>query len=261
MINVSINDNGEINISQETPGERIYMGEHYARMEREEAAASRQTSDDEDRAHWFKEGWNSAIRESQLQYTAGRIEDFWNEMGVSEDPHHNEPEGTGEETDVWPPRELTDDELIAQGHYSEEEIYGVGGKSNQPLVRPVADSGEPEKETDETAFRGLDGVWTISDDELQNRLDTEFQRGLAYVSPTVPRRVSDQELAAIREEGYGQGVADSGAAKQEPRTIKFSALRGIADRVASQPRPDGENANLDDLLREVAVELGYEVTR
>ena len=36
MITLSISPDGDITISQETPGERIYMGEHYARMDREQ---------------------------------------------------------------------------------------------------------------------------------------------------------------------------------------------------------------------------------
>lgn len=251
MITLSISPDGDITISQETPGERIYMGEHYARMEREERGelVSQETLNDDERAAMFKQGWDSAIRESQLQYVNGRIEEFWNEMGVktsSEDPHHDEPEGTGEQPDWGSAQDAWD---------------GL----DQPLIRPAVDSGEPEKEADETAFRGLDGVWTISDDELQSRLDAEFERGLNYSSPTVPPRYSAEQIAELRNEGYALGIAlgiaDSGEPKQEPRTIKFSALRVIADRVASQPRSDGERASVDDLLREVAGELGYEVTR
>ena len=253
MINVSISPDGEIVISQETPGERIYMGEHYARMDREaKDQHGYATLSDDERAAMFKQGWESAIRESQLQYVNGRIEDFWNDMGVGgKDPHHDEPEGTGEETDTWPPRELDDDPEM---RFSEEEVAAF----DPPLIRSVADSGEPEKENDlGAAFKGLDGVWTISNEELQSRLDAEFERGVSYVSPTVPRRYSQQEIAELSAEAYGQGIADSG----KPRTIKFSALRGIADRVASEPRPDDQPANLETLLRRVAEELGYEVTR
>lgn len=255
MITLSISPDGDITISQETPGERIYMGEHYARMEREEKEFVSQESldlvreslNDDERAAMFKQGWESAIRESQLQYVNGRIEEFWNEMGVQtgEDPHHNEPEGTGE----------------APGWGSAQDAWD--GLAGQPVIRPAVDSGEPGLEAEEVGPQP--GIWTISNEELQSRLDAEFERGLNYSSPTVPPRYSAEQIAELRNEGYaqgyGQGIADSGEPKQEPRTIKFSALRVIADRVASQQRSDGEHASVDDLLREVASELGYEVTR
>ena len=246
MINISISSDGEIVIAQETPGERIFMGEHYAQMERQEAAVSQETLNDEDRAHWFKEGWSSSMREAQLAYVSGRIEEFFNlgERVVSEDPHRNEPERPGEETDTWPPREIDEpDEAL-----------------EQPLFRLAADSGEPEKECDETAFRGLDGVWTISDDELQARLDAEFERGLAYESPTTPKRYSDAELAMIRADAYGRGMADMGNSSSDPKQILLSALRALTDLVSSQPDEKAE-AIMDDLLDMVAEHLGYEVAR
>lgn len=247
MITLSISPDGDITISQETPGERIYMGEHYARMDRErEEFVSQETLNDDERAAMFKQGWDSAIRESQLQYVNGRIEEFWNEMGVGGDPHHDEPEGTGEAPD-WG---------------SAQDAWDGLPVSDQPLIRPAADSGEPEKEAeaDPLESRISRGTWTMSDEELQALKDAEFERGLSYSSPTVPPRYSAEQIAELRAEAYARGIADSASA-QKPRTIKFSALRVIADRVASQPRSDGEHASVDDLLREVAVELGYEVTR
>ncbi|QLF84553.1 hypothetical protein SEA_RIE18_71 [Microbacterium phage Rie18] len=228
MITLNITPDGDITISQETPGERIYMGEHYARMEREE----KELAADDVRADMFKQGWESAIREAQLQYVGGRIEEFFQEMKVGnieteikedggEDPHHDEPEGTGE----------------------------------QPLIRPAVDSGEPEKERDTTSFRGLDGVWTISDDELQARLDAEFERGVSYVSPTVPRRYSQEEIAALKTETAAEERAKIGS------SVKFSALRAIADGVAAEGNANGVMPSLDDLLVRVAEKLGHEVTR
>ncbi len=221
MITLSISPDGDITISQETPGERIYMGEHYARMDREqEELVSQETLNDDERAAMFKQGWESAIRESQLHYVNGRIEEFWNEMGVGGDPHHDEPEGTGE----------------------------------QPNIRPAADSGEPDLEA-EPVPDVEEGTWTISNEELQALKDAEFERGLNYVSPIVPPRYVAEQIA----EYYESGIADRSTAIKQERTIKFSALRAIADRVASQSRSDGEHASVDDLLREVASELGYEV--
>ena len=244
MINVSISPDGEIVISQETPGERIYMGEHYARMEREERGELKRsvTVDDDERAAMFKQGWESAIRESQLQYVNGRIEEFWNEMGVktsSEDPHHDEPEGTGEQPD-WG---------IAQDAWD-----GL----DQPLIRPAVDSGEPEKEADETAFRGLDGVWTISDDELQSRLDAEFERGMSYSSPTVPPRYSAEQIAELRADAYGRGAADAGQSKQEP--LKFAAIRGAFDRAVAEVTEEIERMN-DDLVDELPQSVRVEPDR
>ena len=244
MITLSISPDGDITISQETPGERIYMGEHYARMDREqEEFVSQETLNDDERAAMFKQGWESAIRESQLQYVNGRIEEFWNEMGFKngEDPHHNEPEGTGE----------------APGWGSAQDVWD--GLAGQPVIRPAVDSGESDLEAEEVGPQP--GIWTISNEELQSRLDAEFERGMSYSSPTVPPRYSAEQIAELRADAYGRGVADAGNSSSEPRTIKFSALRAIADRVASQSRSDGEHASVDDLLREVAGELGYEVTQ
>lgn len=243
MITLSISPDGDITISQETPGERIYMGEHYARMDREqEELVSQETLNDDERAAMFKQGWESAIRESQLQYVNGRIEEFWNEMGSrnGEDPHHNEPEGTGE----------------APGWGSAQDAWD--GLAGQPIIRSAVDSGEPDLEA-EPVPAVEEGTWTISNEELQSRLDAEFERGLNYSSPTVPPRYSAEQIAELRAEAYERGLRLNEG--EEPRTIKFSALRAIADRVASQPHPLGEHASVDDLLREVAGELGYEVTR
>ncbi len=236
MINISISPDGEIIISQETPGERIYMGEYYARMDREGQSVSQETINDDERAAMFKQGWESAIRESQLYYVNGRIEESWNEMGVkdgSQDPHHNEPEGTGEET------------------------------LSQPLIRPAADSGEPEKEAeaDPLESRISRGTWTISDEELQAIKDAEFERGMAYVSPTVPPRYTAEQIAELRAEGYGQGIADSGAGQPERREVLFSSLRAVADKIAGEARDGQKHSSVDDLLVRVAESLGFEVTR
>lgn len=250
MITLNISPDGDITISQETPGERIYMGEHYARMEREERGELKRSvsMDDDERAAMFKQGWDSAIRESQLQYVNGRIEEFWNEMGVntgSEDPHHNEPEGTGEAPD-WG---------------SAQDAWDGLPVSEQPLIRPAVDSGEPEKETDKSAFRGLDGVWTISDEELQGRLDAEFERGMSYSSPTVPPRYSAEQIAELRADAYGRGVADAGNSQSEPKQVKFSALRSIVDGVAGSPNAQGEPATIDDVLYALAESFGIEIVR
>ncbi len=252
MITLSISPDGDITISQETPGERIYMGEHYARMEREERGelVSQETLNDDERAAMFKQGWESAIRESQLQYVNGRIEEFWNEMGVDGDPHRNEPDGAGEAG-------MYDQQDEFHNSLTDAEVWD--GLAGQPLIRSAADSGEPDLEA-EPVPDVEEGTWTISNEELQSRLDAEFERGLNYSSPTVPPRYSAEQIAELRAEAYARGIADTASA-QEPRTIKFSALRAIADRVASHQRSDGEHASVDDLLREVASELGYEVTR
>ncbi|QGH74023.1 hypothetical protein SEA_MORTYSMITH_69 [Microbacterium phage MortySmith] len=229
MITLNISPDGDITISQETPGERIYMGEHYARMEREE----KETERDEMNSTFFKSGWESAIQEAQLRYVSGDIETFFQEMKVGDIQTEIKEDGGGEPDDLEGYDEPTDPVLDA---------------ADPPLIRPAVDSGEPEKEAE--GSQDSAGTWTISDEELQSRLDAEFERGVAYESPTVPRRYSDDEIAAIRAGG-----------PQGPRRIKFSSLRAIADRVASEPRPDDMPANLETLLQRVAEELGYEVTR
>ncbi|UYL85366.1 hypothetical protein SEA_HAGER_73 [Microbacterium phage Hager] len=238
MITLNITPDGDITISQETPGERIYMGEHYARMEREE----KELAADDVKADMFKQGWESAVREAQLQYVGGRIEEFFQDMKVgsieTEVKEDGGEEGWGDASDDY--EGLTDPVLDA---------------ADPPLIRPAVDSGEPEKERDTTSFRGLDGVWTISDDELQARLDAEFERGVTYVSPTVPRRYSQEEIAALKNETAAEERAKIGS------SVKFSALRAIADGVAAEGNANGVMPSLDDLLVRVAEKLGHEVTR
>lgn len=187
-----------------------------------------ETERDEMQAVFFKSGWDSAVREAQLNYVNGRLEEFFNELvPVPEgfDPHHNEPEGTGE----------------------------------APLVRKVTDSGEPEIENGDSSASFSRGVWTISDEELQALKDAEFERGQNYVSPTVPPRYSDEEIAEL-------------IAKE--RKIKFSSIRGAFDRAVAKADQhlkewhiDGDNDPKYDtppdrnslVLNNLFTDLGFEV--
>lgn len=266
MITLSISPDGDITISQETPGERIYMGEHYARMEREERGelVSQETLNDDERAAMFKQGWESAIRESQIQYVNGRIEEFWNEMGVktSEDPHHDEPEGTGE-------ADMYDQQDEFHNSLTDAEVWD--GLAGQPLIRSAADSGEPDLEA-EPVPDVEEGTWTISNEELQSRLDAEFERGMSYSSPTVPPRYSAEQIAELRADAYGRGAADAGQSKKE--AFKFAAVRGAFDRAVSEVKEQIEefNNDLDSdkkvapdqtslVLVELFRQLGIEVVR
>lgn len=247
MITLNISPDGDITISQETPGERIYMGEHYARMERLERQsgedASPETLQDEINSTFFKSGWESAIQEAQLRYVSGDIETFFQEMKVGDIETELKEDGGGEPDDLEGYDEPTDPVLDA---------------ADPPLIRPAVDSGEPEKEAQIDIGPDDTGQWIIPDEEFQAIKDAEFERGVAYESPTVPRRYSDDEIAAIKDEARREGL---GRGLNAIPTIKFSSLRAIADRVASEPRPDDMPANLETLLQRVAEELGYEVTR
>ncbi|UDG78690.1 hypothetical protein SEA_POTTY_70 [Microbacterium phage Potty] len=237
MITLNISPDGDITISQETPGERIYMGEHYARMEREE----KETERDEMNSTFFKSGWESAIQEAQLRYVSGDIETFFQEMKVGDVQTEIKEDAGSEPDDLEGWDEPTDPVLDA---------------ADPPLIRPAVDSGEPEKEHtfDPTPQRSA-GTWTISDEELQSLKDAEFERGVQYVSPTVPRRYSQEEIEAIGAEAAAAERAKIGS------SVKFSALRAIADGVAAEGNAQGVMPSLDDLLIRVAEKLGHEVTR
>lgn len=273
MINLNISPEGEITISQETPGERRVMSEHYADQE----AASTETERDEERQAFFKQGWDSAVRECMLNFVAGRLPEFFNEIGVvtedysmtdvsrsdlatatglprevidqiaeifqsgvptptiSDDPHHNEPQGVGDE------REFADDLPADAWAINPNAVFDMP----EPVVRKVADSGEPELEKIDTEFN--EGIWTISDEELQALKDAEFERGQNYVSPTVPPRYTDEQIREITEQN---------------RKLKFSAIRGAFDRAVAAAS-EGTPANSDrtpTILNMLFTDLGFEVT-
>lgn len=176
MININVNTSGEITISQETAGERIVMSDHYNGREvgpdgdpmgDEERETETETERDQRNAAFFKSGWDTAIRETQLQYVNGRIEEFWNEQGYQEsvDPHHNEPEGTGYSPDV--------------NGMEEDPAPVLAVITDDPDIHPAEGSGEPELEENmnKTWDPTNSGTWTMSNEELQSRLDETYNRG------------------------------------------------------------------------------------
>lgn len=261
MISLNISPEGEITISQETPGERRFMSEHYARQEKvvinnfagesaeQDMLDSGETERDEMKAAFFRSGWDAAIRETQLNYVNGRIEEFFNELvPVPEDvdPHHNEPEGTGEAFDGvikpggWP---YEGDEMP---HDEEDDPAIVRLNKIRKNIRKVADSGEPEKEDAEVDTECINGVWTIGNEELQALKDAEFERGVNYVSPTVGARYTDEQIKAIRG-SLGK--------------IHFSAIRGAFDRAVAAAE-NGVTPNTDrtgTILNMLFSDLGFEV--
>ena len=200
MITLNITPEGEITVSQEAGSERAAMhavyqndelntgdwreGYQSAEEDMREGTISGDTEIDEMRASFFAQGWESAVREAQLNYVNGRLEEFFQEMKVgeisteqpSEDPHHNEPEGTGEDR--------ADDDLRAAG-FSEDDLPAAGWSDSEfaaneiglNVIKPVTDSGEPELEAETVAVEGIVGTWTMSSFELQSRLDAAYNRG------------------------------------------------------------------------------------
>ena len=213
MLTINVNDNGEINISQETAGERRLMAEFYNEQDRqrnqvvyessmegstdEPSEIDKQDFDtpenqDELNAVWFKSGWDSALRECMDRFATGTIIDFFNEVGVAkdpsrllsaaeenfdsygqQDPHHDEPEGTGEAG--YPSDDY--EGLDTEDEDSDESPWGSLPKEAFVDARPVVDSGEPEVEMNQTWDPEDTGTWTMSSEELQSRLDEAYNRG------------------------------------------------------------------------------------
>lgn len=172
MITMSIDPNGEITISSETLQERAAMSQIYAATDGDKPApALDETTMDELKSNWFKQGWEAAISECQINFVNGRLPEFFQELGRkdgSEDPHHDEPEGTGE---------AKGDDVPAAGWAEEQEAVHAANEIGLNVIRPVADSGEPEQEKNQTWDPEDTGTWTMSNEELQSRLDAAFERG------------------------------------------------------------------------------------
>lgn len=225
MITINVDPRGEVTISSETIEERAAMSKVYG--------AKEDFNHDEERAKFFSEGWGAAVRESQLRFVNGQLLDFYNEQGTgamhpndllnaaqlheslygSQEPHNAEPEGTGEASEEdWPSDDYEGfDYDVAQA--VEEEL-----PVDAHAIKPVVDSGEPELESQEydrgnnQTFDPLNtGTWTMSNDELQSRLDAAYQRGFDQKKATTERYLQ----IAIREinsnlfpEGYGQSTKE-----------------------------------------------------
>lgn len=243
MINIVISPEGEIVISQEPTEERVVMNNVWNFSEGELP----ETISDDIKADMFKRGWNSALEEVILNRKAERLDEFLEETGAVKptDPHHNEPEGTGEDIseEEAMERKRIDDNASLEVGYDEEQSdfrvitvdgavslgivaddvpaagWAVGDtitsekiasgaanfaqkiRANSPgaveashaaneigldVIRPVKDSGEPEKEAEIIAADYNEGTWTMSNAELNSRINAGYQRGLEDADKTKP---------------------------------------------------------------------------
>lgn len=299
-ININITEGGEITISQESAGERALMHDKYTADEELQVAVtnvynhlnaeklldvirpgdmqiSSETDLDEEREASFKRGWDAAVQECKLNYVNDRIEEFFNEMGVvwnpgegkdeqSEDPHHDEPEGTGEHfdgvvLDDKPASGWSDSKLgreIENNIARMNEARHAANEIGLDVIRPVADSGDPEEEKNKTWDPQNEGTWTISNDELQSRLDAAYNRGW------------EEKATQQREAGYQEGFANGQtAAKQTTaRALEIIAVEEdnrLRNAGAYRPSaPDTIGPSRGDVFGAFAIalakRLGFEVS-
>lgn len=215
MITLNITPNGEITISQETADERRALYGHFDDRDQDVKEDGSETAQDEKNESFFKQGWQMATQEAMNNFVRGRMVEYFQEIGMagplneagnalkSEDPHAAEPEGTGEAVvDLESDQHIFDDvpaagwagrdevvERIERPEYPEDEdpTPVIAVVAEDPEIRPVVDSGEPLKEASigaETTDGG--GTWTMSNDELQSRLDASYTRGREDADKTKP---------------------------------------------------------------------------
>ncbi|UVF61404.1 hypothetical protein SEA_SPARCETUS_75 [Microbacterium phage Sparcetus] len=262
MININVTPNGEINISQETADERAQMHRayEYGQDVKEDAGAgepSFETQRDEENSKYFKSGWDSCLQEVQINFVNGRLPEFFNEVGLktgTEDPHHAEPEGTGEEgwgepTDDyeglmddlpaagWADMARGIDEGIAEQSASVAEVTEALHAANEiglSTIRPVKDSGEPELEHGDAltdADLGIAGTWTMSNDELNSRINEAYRRGQEDADKTKPI-TSEQTIHALADE-VAQRVHPEGMGSFLVRPFAVQLAKSLGWDVAS----------------------------
>lgn len=226
MITVNITPEGEITISSESGGERAVMSKVYREQDGEGVSA--ETASDDLKADFFKQGWESATREAMLNFVNGRLVEYFQEIGMAgplneagQDPHLNEPAGTGDENEYSFEDRLGDPEEWAQAWPGREEVVArtedddptpvIAVVAQDPDIQPVTSSGEPEVEA-QPVKTFENGVWTMSDEELQSRLDETYNRGrkdgelspppLTTTERTIQMMASEVN-AKLWPEGYG----------------------------------------------------------
>lgn len=259
MITISVDPEGGVTLSQESIQERAAMSQLYGAQEAMEASA--QTDRDEQNTLWFHNGWEAAIRECQVNFANGRLPEFFNEIGAgadgekSEDPHHDEPEGTGETGDDVPAAGWGEPERagdVVEAMFAANEI-------GLDVIRPVADSGEPEEEKNQTWDPQNEGTWTMSNEELQSRCDAAYNRGY--------EQKARQEREAGYQEGFRNGqVVQAMTTKQSLDIIAVETNNRVlqawdeehsTDEAIQEPISKGEYARRFAVL--LAERLGYEV--
>lgn len=224
MLNINVDQNGDINVSVEPLNERIAMLHQYAKVDENQgstvvnnfaSAPVDQTAQDERDQTLFRQGWDSAINESKLWYVQGKIEDFWNslepvpETGLDASDDDRNFQDDPDFEDNWDAAEADVNEALAeyQATHADEPYEPVPAVIAQdPAITPVADSGEPELETqNQTWDPANDGTWTMSAEELQSRLDETFARGYndgEAAGYTRPHQTTANALAMIGKETY-----------------------------------------------------------
>ena len=151
----------------------------------ESIAVFNETAQDEIKAAFFKQGWDAATREAMLNFVNGRLVEYFQELGhdpqagqavptTSEDPHHNEPAGTGEALDI-------DTNGIYQRDPDFEDNWTQaeweGREDVLERIHPVVDSGEPLVEAEDVS-EDIPGTWTMSNEELNSRINEAYSRGV-----------------------------------------------------------------------------------
>lgn len=281
MINIVISPEGEIVISQEPTEERVVMNNVWNFSEGELP----ETINDEIKADMFKQGWNSALEEVVLNRKAERLDEFLEETGAAKpsDPHHNEPEGTGEdisEEEAMERKRIDDNASLEVGYDEEQSDFRVvtvdgavslgivaddvpaagwaveslhaANEIGLNVIRPVKDSGEPEKEAEIVSDDYNEGTWTLSNAELNSRINEGHRRG--------------------REEGYLEGFRNGQTVNKQTtrRSLGIIAVE-INNQVVQWWE---EQQSSDDVIREalskgtyarkfaelLAERLGYEVS-
>jgi hypothetical protein len=249
MNTIQINPDGSVTLSSETVAERREMASFYASQERDavgntiDGSPSQAGGESEAYDAGFKGGWAAAVQETQLRFINGQLLDFYNEQGTpsytmdgvsqvdleqaakehegiygAQDPHYQEPLGTGES-----------DELTMEGEpawESDPDYEANWGKAHEAFLdeRPrtenilfpksasTQDPHDPEHDTKEDPEYVEPGTWTLSNEELNSRINEAYRRG--------------------NEEGYQTGFAN-GQTIQE-REVTRRTLMGKAMDVVSQ---------------------------
>ena len=195
----------------------------------------------------FKGGWKACLQEVQTQFIGGRLIDFFNEQGSvhdqgqaedieiasvrhqdiygSQDAHANEPEGTGEDFGEHDDQGDLIEGIVGRQvtlTFKDQESaaeFANGARIpvvvDDPAIRPVVDSGEPDKETAPVVDE--EGTWTISNAELNSRINEAYRRGKAdgeLVPKETTRRTVQIMVTELITQVWPEGIP-AGLSKQE----------------------------------------------
>ena len=170
---------------------------------------------------FFMSGWETAIRESQLRYVAGQIEEFWNEQG---NPVPPKPE---ESVKLFDMEEDSGEIVLDQESPAPETPHSFS---------PAEGSGQPEEEAigeNQTWDPTNSGTWTMSSEELQSRMDETYKRGLRD-GETVSRKTTSSTLEVIAKESIASVLNNENYNKyytQESVDLLGAVLPVFAERL------------------------------